>query len=459
VISLLKRKNNKGKDIIALVDGEHYPQVTYDAVAMLKKIYKGSFKGIVFLGGTEKLVIDDIEDFFGEKVYTIKDIDTDFEAALKYFNPDVVYDLSDEPVVNYIIRMKIASFCLANNCSYMGPDFLFSYEKENTHCKKPTLSIIGTGKRIGKTAISSYISKIYARENVNVCVVAMGRGGPKKPRIIKGDKINITPEYLLGISNKGMHASSDYIEDALTSKVTAVGCRRCGGGFGGKIFMSNLKEGLNIAEKLNPDLIIVEGSGASIPDVETDASICVIGAGQSWEGIIGYLGIYRILSADLIVITMCEEPLANQDKIFFLEREIKKINSRARIIKTVFRPQPLSDIGGKKIFIAMTANKIIEPIIRSYIEKNFNCRIEQMSFNLGNREELRRDLEKAKDYDAILTELKAASVDVLTDYAFKHKKEVIYMNNIPIILDGMEVLEEELKMMFSKERNRYGFEK
>lgn len=453
MISLLKRKNNKGKNLIALVDGEHYPQVTYDAVAMLKKIYPGNFKGIIFLGGTEKLVINNLEDFFGEEVYTIKDIDIDFKAALEYFKPDIVYDLSDEPVVNYIIRMKIASFCLANKCSYMGPDFLFSYEKEDIHCSKPTLSIIGTGKRIGKTAVSSYISKIYVQENVNVCVVAMGRGGPRSPQIIRGDKIDITPEYLLGISNKGMHASSDYIEDALTSKITTVGCRRCGGGFGGKIFMTNIKEGIDIAVKLNPDLIIIEGSGASIPDVKADATICVIGAGQNWENIIGYLGIYRILSSDMIIITMCEEPLADRDKINFLEREIKKINPKARIIKTVFRPQPLSDIGGKKIFIAMTASKIIEPIIRDHIENNFNCSVIKMSFNLGNREELRKDLEKNRDYDTILTELKAASVDVLTDYAFKHKKEIIYMNNTPIILGGKGVLEGELKNIFSKEKD------
>jgi len=453
VISLLKRKNNKGKNLIALVDGEHYPQVTYDAVAMLKKIYPGNFKGIIFLGGTEKLAISNLEGFFGEEVYTIKDIDIDFKAALEYFKPDIVYDLSDEPVVDYIVRMKIASFCLASKCSYMGPDFLFSYEKEDIHCIKPTLSIIGTGKRIGKTAVSSYISKIYTRQNVNVCVVAMGRGGPESPQIIRGDKIDITPEYLLGISNKGMHASSDYIEDALTSKITTVGCRRCGGGFGGKIFMTNIKEGIDIAVKLNPDLIIVEGSGASIPDVETDASICVIGAGQSWENIIGYLGIYRIISADLIIITMCEKPLADRDKVIFLEKEIKKINSKAKIIKTVFRPQPLSDIGGKKIFIAMTANKIIESIIKNYVESNFNCNVKQMSFSLGSREKLRKDLEKNGDYDTILTELKAASVDVLTDYAFKHKKEIIYMNNAPIILGSKGVLERELKKIFSKEKD------
>ena len=448
MINLLKKKSNKGKDLIALIDGEHYPQVTNDAIKMLKKIYTGNFKGMVFLGGTEKLAIGDIEDFFKEKVYVIKDIDLDFDKALKYFNPDIAYDLSDEPVVDYIKRMKIASFCLANKCSYMGPDFLFSYEKEDIHCKKFTLSIIGTGKRIGKTAISSYVTKIYAGEGIDVCVIAMGRGGPETPVVIKGDKIDITPRYLLKISNKGMHASSDYLEDALTSKITTIGCRRCGGGFGGKVFMSNIKEGIKIAERLDPELIIVEGSGASIPDVETDAVICVIGAYQDWEALVGYMGIYRILSADLIILTMCEEPLASRDKIVSVEREIKKINPKVSVIKTIFRPQPLSDISGKRIFMAMTSNEIIEPMIKNYMENNFDCSIKKISFNLGNRAALRKDLEKSNDYDTIVTELKAASVDVLTDYAFKHEKEIVYINNVPVIKGSKGVLEAELKKIY-----------
>ena len=451
MINLLKRKSNKDKDLIVLIDGEHYPQVTYDAIAMLKKIYPGNFKGIVFLGGTEKLVVDDLETFFGERVYKIKDIDIDFQAALKYFKPDIVYDLSDEPVVNYMIRMKIASFCLYHKCSYMGPDFLFSYERENIHCKKPTLSIIGTGKRIGKTAVSSYISKIFTGEKVNVCVIAMGRGGPETPQVIRGDKINITPEYLLEISDKGMHASSDYIEDALMAGVTTVGCRRCGGGFGGKIFMSNIKEGVRIAEGLDPDLIIVEGSGASIPDIETDKNICIIGAGQSWQNIVGYLGIYRILCADLIIITMCEKPLADRKKISFLENEIKKIKPEVKILKTVFRPEPLSAISGKKVFIAMTATGIIKSKIKDYVERNYNCEVRQMSFSLSNRKKLKDELQKSNDYDTVLAELKAASVDMLTDYAVKHKKEVIYMNNTPVISGGRKILKRELKNMFSKE--------
>lgn len=452
MINLLKKKNNKNTNLIALIDGEHYPQVTRDAVCMIKGIYKGNFKGIVFLGGTEKLVVDDMDDFFGEEVFQIKDIDVDFKRALAYFKPDIVYDLSDEPVVNYIIRMKIASYCLAEKCSYMGPDFLFSCEKEDILCSKPSISIIGTGKRIGKTAICSYISKMFDSKNINVCIVAMGRGGPSQPQVIRGGEIKITPEYLLDINSRGMHASSDYIEDALTSRVTTVGCRRCGGGFGGKIFMSNIKEGMKIAEDLNPDLIIVEGSGASIPDVKTDACICVIGAGQKWESVIGYLGIYRILSADLIILTMCEEPVADKEKISFLEKEIKKINPEAPIIKTIFRPEPLSSINGRKIFMALTSSSIIESRIKEYMEDRFNCRLNQISFNLANRKKLREDLKKNTDYDTIITELKAASVDVLTDYAKNNNKDIVYINNIPLILENNDVLKKELMKIFKKEK-------
>jgi cyclic 2,3-diphosphoglycerate synthetase len=453
VISLLKRESNKDKDLIVLIDGEHYPQVTYDAIAMLKRIYPGNFKGIIFLGGTEKLVEDDLEDFFGEEIYKIKNLDLDFIKALKHFKPDIVYDLSDEPVVNYIIRMKIASFCLYCRCSYMGPDFLFSYDEKSISCKKPSLAIIGTGKRIGKTAVSSYVAKIYTEDNIDVCIIAMGRGGPNVPQVIRGDKINITPEYLLEISRKGMHASSDYIEDALTAGVTTVGCRRCGGGFGGKIFMSNVEAGVNIAENLGPDLIIVEGSGASVPDIETDKNICIIGAGQSWENIVGYLGIYRILCADLIIITMCEEPTADKKKISFLESEIKKVKPGVKVIRTIFRPRPLSDISGKKIFMAMTASKIIGPRIKDYMEKNYNCKIQHVSFNLSNRKQLKKDLKNCNDCNTILTEIKAASVDLLTDYAIKHKKGIIYMNNIPVIIGGKEILKRELKQIFSKDKS------
>ena len=142
--------------------------------------------------------------------------------------------------------------------------------------------------------------------------------------------------------------------------------------------------------------------------------------------------------------------MASRDKIISIEGEIKKINPKARNIETIFRPQPLSDINGKRIFMAMTSNKIIEPLIKEYMENNFGCSIKKISFNLGNRPALKKDLEKTNDYDTIATELKAASVDVLTDYGLKHKKEIVYINNIPVIKGSKGVLESELKKIYQK---------
>ena len=452
--SLLQKKDNRDKRLAALIDGEHYPEVSRDAIHLLKTYFPGSFSGIIFLGGTEKLIACDMEKYFGEKVYIIDDIDSDFCRALDFFKPDIAYDLSDEPVVDYKIRMKIASFCMAGGCSYMGPDFLFSWEPRYIKSQKDTIAIIGTGKRIGKTAISAYIARLLIDEGIDVATVAMGRGGPREPKVIKGDEVKIDEKYLLRLNKNGYHASSDYIEDALLSRVTTIGCRRCGGGFAGKIFMTNLEEGMKIAEKLDSDLLIIEGSGASIPQVDTDITICTIGAFQEWDSLIGYLGIYRIIMSDMIILTMCEEPIADLKKIDHLESRIKKYNPGAIVIRTIFRPKPLLSIRGKKIFLGMTAIDSIEKKIIDYLETEYGCSVVKASFNLSRREELRKDLDSSPEFDLILTELKAAAVDVLAEYASKKKKEVVYQDNIPIITSSRTDLKGELIKLIRRRKNK-----
>ncbi len=453
MLNLIRNHNNKYNRIIALIDGEHYPQVTSDAISVLKEIFGKRFLGIIFMGGTEKISAKKIHEYFDEELFAVEDLERDFLKGLYHFKPDLVYDLSDEPVVNYVVRMKIASYCFSQKSSYMGPDFLFDYERDDSYPDVASISVIGTGKRIGKTAISAYIAKTLKQEKIKVCIVAMGRGGPKEPQFLEGSKIKITPQYLLGLSNSGLHASSDYIEDALVSGVNTVGSRRCGGGFGGKVFISNVREGVLLAHKLNPELIILEGSGASLPDVRAHVNICVIGANQEWDDIIGYLGIYRIMISEMIVITMCEKPMADKKKINFFEENIKKINPNAKIFKTVFRPLPLTPIGGKKVLLIITAKTKIEDKIKKYIEKTYGCTVVGVSFNLSDRERLNKDLMSCKCYDTILCELKAASVDVVTDFAFKNGKEIVYMNNVPLIQGGRADFKENLLRIYYKIKN------
>ncbi|MBN2073712.1 MAG: 2,3-diphosphoglycerate synthetase [Actinobacteria bacterium] len=453
--NLLQRRNNRNKKLVALIDGEHYPQVNRDAINLLKECFSGVFCGIIFLGGTEKISGMDLKEYYGEKIFIIRELDTDFIEALRYFKPDIAYDLSDEPVVDYQARMKIASFCLVEDCDYMGPDFLFSHQPEKIKVSKPGISIIGTGKRIGKTAISSHIARIFKGENIEVCIVAMGRGGPGEPRVMKGSEVEITPRYLLDLSRSGIHASSDYIEDALLGGITTVGCRRCGGGFGGGIFMTNVDRGIEIAETLNPGVMIVEGSGASVPPVSVDCTICVVGAHQGWESIVGYLGIYRIMMADLVILTMCEEPMASEEEILLLENEIRKFNPAVKIIRTVFRPRPLSNIKNRKIFVALTAQEAIRNKIESYLEMEYGAEVASISFALADRTRLKKDLMDSPPFDMILTELKAAAVDFITEYALKNMIGISYIDNIPLILNKNVILREELFELLKMEKIKY----
>ncbi len=111
----------------------------------------------------------------------------------------------------------------------------------------------GTGKRVGKTAVSGFIARTLKGIANPPVIVTMGRGGPERPEVIEGgDKLEITPEFLLRLADQGRHAASDHFEDALTARVTTVGCRRCGGGgMAGFSFFDAMDEGgVRIAESL-----------------------------------------------------------------------------------------------------------------------------------------------------------------------------------------------------------------
>ncbi len=60
-----------------------------------------------------------------------------------------------------------------------------------------------------------------------------------------------------------------------------------------------------------------------------------------------------------------------------------------------------------------------------------------ISNNLSNRELLQKDLLKHKgNFTTLLTELKAASVDVVTNMGLNLGAEVIYADNVPITVGG-----------------------
>ncbi len=430
------------KRAVALIDGEHYPNVVREALEEVSASF--DLKAAVFLGGTEKidtaLVGDAEKNEYGVPVFLHDDPLEAFAAAVQRHRPQVVVDLSDEPVLGYKERFRYASFALAAGAEYRGADFTLLPPSFHKLSGKPSISVIGTGKRIGKTAVSGYLAREITKSLAGkgfgdgVVVVAMGRGGPPDPEVITGSQQRVGVAELLAFSRQGKHAASDYLEDAALSYVTTVGCRRCGGGLAGMPFVSNVVEGAAIAEKLPAELLIFEGSGSALPPVRTERILCVAGADQPEDYLLGYLGTYRMLISQVVLLTMCEEPLASEEKISRLVAGIKRINPRAEVVPTVLRPKPAGDIAGKRVAYFTTALPQIAGHIAGYLEATYGCSVALTSTRLADREKLRAELKglRGDGIDVFLTEIKAAAVDVVAEEADRRGIRVVFCDNVPV---------------------------
>ncbi len=134
-----------------------------------------------------------------------------------------------------------------------------------------------------------------------------------------------------------------------------MGCRRCGGGLAGEPFVSNVAEGVVLANELSPGLIVLEGSGAALPPVGSDAGLLVAGAHQPIENVAGYLGTYRLLMSDAVVLTMAEEPLATVEKVRSMTAAVRQIKPSVEVVPVVFRPRPLEEVRDRRVAFFTTA--------------------------------------------------------------------------------------------------------
>ncbi len=404
---------------LALIDGEHYPDVVRVAFAGLGH----DVAGAVLLGGTEKLR--------GGEDYGVPLFET-LDEAFEAISPEIVVDLSDEPVADPPRRFRIASRVLARGAPYVGADFRFDPVRFEPF-SRPALAVIGTGKRVGKTAVAGHIARLLSRE-LFVVVVAMGRGGPQEPVVVDRQ-----PEIdeLLELSRAGGHAASDYLEDAAFASVVTVGSRRAGGGLAGAPFYSNVSAAAELAASLSPDLVVFEGSGAAIPPVEVGKRVLVVGATQDPATVIGYLGAYRVLLSDLVVLTGCEEPLADQDEVGNLRRAIAEV-SDVPVLQTIFRPRPVSDVSGRRVAYFSTAPPAAHARLREHLRREHGAEIVHISGNLSRRPELRADLAslEARSADLYLVELKAAAIDVVAETAAERGVPVVLCDNEVRTVDG-----------------------
>ncbi|MCF7917605.1 2,3-diphosphoglycerate synthetase [Candidatus Gracilibacteria bacterium] len=422
-----------------LVDGEHYLPNLKASLAQIAKRYQ--IKYLIFIGGTEKIgTPQDVQKALPYTVYFANHANKPdvkrLDQILTFHPVKIVLDLSDEPIMDYMTRFEIASYILYHGAIYKGSDFQFDPLRFKKILSKKSLAIWGTGKRIGKTAIGGFIGRTLREAKRQPAIITLSRGGPDNPLVVRGDKLHINVDYLLGIDAQGMHASSDCFEDALTAKVITFGCRRCGGGMSGKAMITVLDRGVRMAEvSREVKTVIIEGSGATVPEIKTDKVILVMDATQPLEILEGYLTPLRILYADLIIVNMCEDFLVSERKLKSILHRIREINPNVRIATTVLRPKPLAPIKGKRVFLTTTAPEKALPFLEKYLEKTYACHITGISNNLSVRPLLIKDLKKIKKGDIVATELKAAAIAVVAKESRKLGLSTVLMDNIPLVVD------------------------
>jgi cyclic 2,3-diphosphoglycerate synthetase len=424
--------------VVALIDGEHYPPVVRFALEQLSA--EDEVVAAAFLGGTEKVDLEAGLDTYGVPVVAAQTGAEALATALERYTPDAVVDLSDEPVVSSADRFELASVALEAGVGYRGADFHFSPPSVDVVTDTPTLALIGTGKRVGKTAVSGYVARTLTRLGHDVAVLAMGRGGPAEPELIHGERVRLTTPDLLELARQGIHASSDNYEDAVMSRVTTVGCRRCGGGMAGETFFSNVPEGARLADTLGKELVFLEGSGSAIPPVHADADILVIGAGRGVEYVDRYFGPYRVWRADLAIIATAEEPVATPAQVDEIRSAIGRQRPGLACVATTFRPSPIEPVAGKRVFFATTAPPEVLSKLAEYLEAEHGCDVVAASPHLSDRMRLRADMRAADgDYEVLLTELKAAAIDVVAAAGEEAGVPTVLCDNVPVAVDGSDL--------------------
>jgi len=388
--------------VIALIDGEHHPAAVGPVLDRLDA--ERGLVATVFCGGEEKVragVLDEPAAHYGREVTSGVRPGDALRALAGDTKAVAVVDLADEPVLSPRVRLELAALALHLGLAYEAPGLSLrppSYAP--TGFDGPTVSVIATAKRTGKTAVAGHLAGLLRGEGLDPVIVCMGRGGPGVPELAEpGTGL----ERLLALAAEGRHAASDHLEGAVLAGVRTVGCRRVGGGPVGEPAQSNVVEGARLAAGLDPGVLIFEGSGACVPPVRSERTVCLVG------GPVEGLGSYSVLRADLLL-AMPGAPAVEG------------------AIRCQLRPEPAEPVPpGSRVALFTTRAKDcagVQAVVASAA--------------LARRGELAGALDRAaaERCDVYLTELKGAAVDTVAVRARAEGARVIFVRNRPVGLDS-----------------------
>lgn len=404
-----------------LIDGEHHPTVVADALHELKS--GREVVALVFCGGGEKVapeVLADPVPYYGHELIrgdsplaglsaAIEELTTDGQLAA-----DEVVDLADEPEVTPERRLELIELARAHGLDYVAPDVGGHHsEPVEIDFDGAEISVIGTGKRTGKTAVACHLARLVDTAGGHPAVVSMGRGGPAEP-LLELPPVGL--EKLVALSRSGVHAASDYLEDAVLAGVPTVGCRRIGGGVEGSTWATNFPEGAQMAAAIDGvQTLIYEGSGAVVPPVRPDRTITIVGPDGQGEALGGPR---RIELADLVLVRAGDAAAV----------AAARKRTTVPVVEFTMVPEPAEPLpeGARVAWFTTGAGapEELDAVVASDA--------------LARRDELQRDVERAlaEGCDHFLTELKAAAIDVVAETTLAHGLQLTLIRNRPEAAGG-----------------------
>jgi cyclic 2,3-diphosphoglycerate synthetase len=155
----------------------------------------------------------------------------------------------------------------------------------------------------------------------------------------------------------------------------------------------------------------------------------------------GYLNAYRILLADLVLVTMADESTPHEA----LAEAIREVKPDANVIAVGFRPRPLAPLEGKRVAYFTTAAPSAHERLASDLTA-YGAEVVHVSGNLADRPALQRELETV-DADVYLTEIKAAGIDVVAEAGVKRGVEIVLAANDLLPCPGQPDLDPALRTL------------
>ena len=203
-----------------------------------------------------------------------------------------------------------------------------------------------------------------------------------------------------------------------------------------------MPEGARLADDLGKELIVLEGSGAAVPPVGADATLLVIGAAQGPGYVTDYFGPLRLAGADAVVIAGAEEPLVSAEQVEAVVAAVREARPDVPVCTVTFRPRPLEPVRGLRVFFATTAPEVMLPsLVRAPGGGPRLQRRRGEPAPVGPGALCGPTSRRPGSFDVLLTELKAAAIDVVAVAGEAAGVPTVLCDNVPVGVGGSDLEE------------------